>query len=71
MERDIGGLLSSTKNWERSRGVRAGLFFPGVTGMVLSGMHEERFIRIGDLGAAEGEPPAWDEACKISPEGEG
>ena len=71
VERDNGGLLSSTKNWERSRGGRAGLVFPGVTGIVLSGMHEERFILIGDLGTAEGEPPAWDGACKIFPEAEG
>lgn len=49
--RDIGGLLSFTKNRERSRGV-------------LSGMHEDRFIRNGDLGAAKGGAPAEGEACR-------
>ena len=61
VERDNGGLLSSAKNWERSR-IRAGV--------VHSGMYEERFIRIGDLGTTEGGSPAWDGACKIFPEAE-
>ena len=31
-------------------------------------MHEDRIIRIGDLGAATGEPPAKGEACKVGSE---
>ena len=67
VERDIGGLLSSTKNWERSRGACTGLVFPGVSGGVPSGMHEERFTRIGDCVVALGKSPVGEGECTIFP----
>ena len=46
VERDIGGLLSSTKNWERSRRACRGLDFPVEADGCSSGMQEERFTTI-------------------------